>query len=56
MPLAKGIPYTMVVSGHPVQEYEAIIEDDFVSTYVIAEAHERFYMSVGYQDSSIRRG
>lgn len=46
MPSAKGLECLLVVAGHPVEEYGTIVEDNFVSTYVIAAAHENFYISV----------
>lgn len=46
MPSVKGVECSLVVAGHPVEEYGAIIEDNFVSTYVIATAHENFRISV----------
>lgn len=46
MPSVKGIKCSLVVSEHPAQEYGTTIEDDFASTYVLAEEHENFYLNV----------
>lgn len=46
MPSVKGVKCSLVVAEHPVEEYGAIVEDNFVSTYVIATVHEHFHISV----------
>lgn len=46
MPSIKGIKCSLVVSKLPAQEFGTTIEGDFASTYVVAEAHEHFYLNV----------